>query len=162
MTGTDASLRRQEPYAEAYLDTTKQITASAAWQPVGVQVTLPEAGTYEITGEAQGVISYTAPTTPSQTNTALSYRLFNVTAGAAVARSQRIAFLFSVDPGTTRGQHGSPALHSFVTVTAPTVIRMEHYRYQSQPGGTWGVSETRGGVNNALGDTALRYRRMDV
>ena len=160
MSGTDAVLRRPEMHGEAYLDTTTPITASAAWQAVGVEVTLPEAGTYEVTGEAQGVISYTAPAT--QVNTALAYRLFDETNTAPVARSQRIAFLFSTPASALGGHHGSPSLHSVLTVTGPTVIRMEHYRYQSAASGVFGVSETRGGATNPLGDTVLRWRRMDV
>lgn len=59
-----------------------------------------------------------------------------------------------------RGHHGSPTLHAFIQATGPTVIRMDHFRYVSPAGGTFGVSETRGG--DGLGETALRYRRMDV
>lgn len=157
---TSGSPGRVSLVGEAYLEAADTpITVSGVWQPVGVQVTLPRAGRYRITGQAQGVISYTAPATPSQTNTAMVYRLWNVTAAAAVGRSQRMAFLYSTDPGTTRGQHGSPTLDSFITVTAPTTIRMEHMRYQSQPGGTFGVSETRGG-GNSLGETVLKYELL--
>lgn len=162
MTGTAAGMRRPETHGEAYLDGSTVITANAVWQPTGVQVVLPEAGTYELTGEAQGVLSFVLPAGQTQTNVGLSYRLYNVTAGAAVARSQRIAFLFSVLPGTFGGHHGSPTLHSVITVSGPSVIRMEAYRYQSSLGGTFNAGETRGGVADPLGETVLRWRRMDI
>jgi hypothetical protein len=43
-----------------------------------------------------------------------------------------------------------------ISVTGPTVIRMEQYHYQSSPGRSFVVSETRGGAGNVLGDTVLR------
>jgi hypothetical protein len=76
-------------------------------------VTLPSAGTYLITMEAY--VSAQARVTT---------RLFNVTAGAPVANSERIG-MSSQDSSTQVG----PSCGSYlVTVPGPTVIRLEAAR----------------------------------
>jgi hypothetical protein len=80
---------------------------------VAVAVTLPEAGTYLVLMEAY--VSAQARVTT---------RLFNVTAGAPVANSERIG-TSSQDSST----HIGPSCGSYlVTVTGPTVIRLEAAR----------------------------------
>lgn len=159
MTGTDSVYRPPIGWAEEFLNSSAvPITAEpGVWQDVGLTIAVPRAGTYEVTAEAQGVVNYTAGTIVR--NVAIAYRLFNLTDGIAVPRSQRIAFLASAPPTTTIGHHGGPSLRSFIQVTAPAEIGLQHMRYASGTGGTFTVSETRGN-DNALGDTAIHWVKI--
>jgi len=87
----------------------------------GLEVILPEAGTYSLDADVRAAISMTRPA-----NVLMAMRMFNVTAGAAVPFTDRVTSLVdSLAGGVTLG--GNFQLHSgrFITVAGPTTIRVQ-------------------------------------
>lgn len=100
-----------------------QAAASGAWVDVpGLEVVLPEAGTYELEGEVSGGFSFVAPGA-----FVISIRLFDVTAGAAVPDGLRRVLFHNVTApaGLNEAINGAGSVHKFLTVTGPTTIRLQ-------------------------------------
>lgn len=125
MTGTEASLSRLDaPTGLVTGAVNLQPTASGAWTPVtGAQITLPEPGRYLVAADARARISAFGPA-----NVYISVRLFNVTAGAVVPQSTTLIFQTVTDGGQSATGNQTSSLGVFVTVTAPTSIRLEAMR----------------------------------
>ncbi|KQW11423.1 hypothetical protein [Streptomyces sp. Root369] len=107
-------------------DANLQAVASGTWVATSAQLVLPEAGTYALSADFFSHINATTPWA-----VAINARLFNVTAGAPVPGSnRRIQFGNINDPGggTVMSLQNAGSLSTFLTVTAPTTIRVEGLR----------------------------------
>lgn len=128
MAGTDASLRSRSLFGQAS-GTTLDLRTSAVgtWLALpGSDVNLPEPGTYELTADVHLTTQWSAA---GRQIGGIFVRLFNVTANAAVAGSQRsiggedtpsgIANRYAAAMGSTTAR---------VTITAPATIRVQGAR----------------------------------
>lgn len=95
------------------------VPASGVWTSTGLSIALPTAGTYIVEQSVRSTI-----TAPSNTAYVLS-RLYNVTAGAAVANSE---VLGTYTGGSASAIKGTFAASVPITVTAATTIRLEANR----------------------------------
>ncbi|MFH8577122.1 hypothetical protein [Streptomyces zaomyceticus] len=148
MTGTSSGLRPVTTFDEVLLSAFVDLlsTANGAWISSGLAVTLPGPGTYEVTATLHTAIS----TNPSSGDylIAINGRLFNVTAGAAVLGSQyTVQQNGDNNPSSFQVDSDLSSFTKFVTVTAPTTIRLEVNRINTSgtPVATTGlqVSNTR-------------------
>ncbi|MFF2964229.1 hypothetical protein ACFVT1_36300 [Streptomyces sp. NPDC057963] len=101
--------------------------ASGAWLPVpGCQITLPEAGTYEVTAESDGAINLLGV---SGQGVVINIRLYDATAGAVVPNGARLLVANSNAASAAAIANGAHATHDYeVAVTGPTTLRMEAQR----------------------------------
>lgn len=98
-----------------------QPTPSGEWTPVaGAAVTLPGPGTYEVIAEVRSRISNDAGG-----NGWIGARLFDATQGLALPNSERLIHQ-AVGVNSTRNLTGP--IGAFVTVTQPTVVRVDAKR----------------------------------
>lgn len=87
----------------------------------GVQVVLPAAGTYRLEADVRAAIGGTPPV-----NAFVVARLFNVTAGAALANSARMIVQANVQvAGNDFAEQNTSPITEELTVTGPTTIRVE-------------------------------------
>lgn len=94
------------------------------WVPVtGAELTLPEAGVYEVIADMQGGVIMVG----SVSNAILQARLFDVTANAAVPLSTRSILLFAATPadGVTHTLHSNASAAALYQVAGSTPIRVE-------------------------------------
>ncbi|MEU2264932.1 hypothetical protein ABZ568_00460 [Streptomyces olindensis] len=99
-----------------------------SWTAVpGAELTLPEAGIYEVIADVQGGIIMPG----SVANAWLGARLFDVTAGAVVPLSTRTVTLFSATPadGVTHTLHGNASAAALYQVAGPVTIRVEGLKH---------------------------------
>lgn len=130
MSGTSSGLRPAPSYGEVLLPGPVSLVAAAndAWTATGLQVSLPAAGTYEVTATVRSSIARGAATGAFAVN--LSARLYNVTASAAIAGTDYTVQQVN-EANPTSGQSTWVSLgtfHKFVTVGAPATIRLEAAR----------------------------------
>ncbi|MEH0579125.1 MULTISPECIES: hypothetical protein [Streptomyces] len=98
------------------------------WTTVtGAQLTLPEAGLYEVVADVQGGVIMTG----SVSNAWLQARLFDVTANAAVPLTTRTITLFAATPavGVIHTLHGNASAAALYQVAGPTTIRVEGLKH---------------------------------
>lgn len=92
----------------------------------GSDITLPEAGRYELSADLQTSTQWSAA---GRQIAGVIARFFNVTAGAAVADSQRSIGWEDTPTGVAnRVVYANGTLHALVTVTGPTVFRVQGAR----------------------------------
>lgn len=93
----------------------------------GAQVTLPEAGVYEVIADMQGGVIMVG----SVVNAYLAARLFDVTANAVVPLTVRTILLFAATPaaGVTHTLHGNASAAALYQVAGPTTIRVEGLKH---------------------------------
>ncbi|MET8609813.1 hypothetical protein [Streptomyces misionensis] len=93
------------------------------WIPVtGAELTLPEAGLYELIADMQGGVI----TVGSVQNAIIDVRLFNVTAGGPVPGTERRVLLFSATAdGVTHALHSNASASALYQVAGPTTVRAE-------------------------------------
>lgn len=128
---------------------------SGAWTDTGLEITLPEPGTYALDANVRCNLSGASPL-----NTWITARLFDETAGAVVPDSEFMVIqqIVSVSPATTSvavGGNTNATLNVEYTVTAPTTIRVEAQRTN-----TAGVSTTANVLSDAQGRTSLRFEKV--
>lgn len=127
MAGTDGSFTPRPVWAQ----TSGQTALGGAfdtWTAIpGTNLTLPEAGVYELEAEVQGGFSGTGPLT----NVYIQARLFNVTAGLAVPMTSRACFLFADTSPQAAGHtiHGTATCGAMYEVTGPTTVRVEAMKH---------------------------------
>lgn len=98
------------------------------WTTVtGAQLTLPEAGVYEVIADVQGGVIMQG----SVSNAWLQARLFDVTANAAVPLTTRTITLFAATPavGVIHTLHGNASAAALYQVAGPTTIRVEGLKH---------------------------------
>lgn len=101
-----------------------QSTAFNTWVAVtGAEVTLPQAGVYEVIADVQGGVIMVG----SVVNAIIQARLFDVTANAVVPLTARTLVLFAATPadGVTHTLHGNASAAALYQVAGPTTIRVE-------------------------------------
>ncbi|MDQ0376483.1 hypothetical protein [Amycolatopsis thermophila] len=125
------------------------------WVDCPLQVTLPEAGTYELDGNLRSYVEGTSPA-----STYIVGRLFDVTAGVVVPNSETFINQQSVTVSPTStsiriGANMSAPLVVDYAVTKPTVLRL-------QVKFTDGYSTVVGAhmTSDANGRTLLRFRKV--
>ncbi|MEU1180645.1 hypothetical protein ABZ464_23895 [Streptomyces sp. NPDC005820] len=98
------------------------------WTAVtGAQLTLPEAGVYEVIADVQaGLI-----TVGTVNNAYMQTRLFDVTAGAMVLLTARTVVFFSATPavGVTHTIQATASASALYQVAGPTTIRVEGLKH---------------------------------
>ncbi|MER7135396.1 hypothetical protein ABT358_02485 [Streptomyces sp. NPDC000341] len=154
MTGTSSGLRpvyhSDEVLLPAFVDLVA--TASGAWINSGLSVVLPGPGTYEVSATLHTVIA-TNPSSGSY-NIAIAGRLWNVTAGAAVAGSQyTVQQTLDNNPASFNSDADSSTFHRFITVTVPTTVRLEVTRIN-----TAGTPVSTTGLQTA--NTRLAFKKI--
>ncbi|GAA2948202.1 hypothetical protein ACFPN0_15265 [Kitasatospora cinereorecta] len=130
MAGTSSGLRPVPSFGETLLPAPVSLVAAAndTWVNTGMTVNLPAAGTYEITATVRSSIARGAAAGPFAVN--ISARLYNVTAGAAMAGTDYTVQQVN-EANPTSGQSTWVSLgtfHKFVTVGGPVTIRLEANR----------------------------------
>ncbi|MGW2074267.1 hypothetical protein ACWCPK_38525 [Streptomyces sp. NPDC001953] len=100
--------------------TVPDTATGANFADTGLSITLPGAGTWKVTAEVHGTLSGTGPG-----GTALTARLFNVTAGTAVADSNRMV-IHRTEPATGAYTiQATGSVSGLVTTAEATVVRLE-------------------------------------
>ncbi|MEV0016695.1 hypothetical protein [Streptomyces tendae] len=101
-------------------------TPSGAWIDSTLSVDLPEAGVYEVSATLHTVIAVN-PSTGPEFNIAIAGRLWDATANAAVVGSQYTAQQWAANAAPPNFQSDADlcTFHKFVTVAAPTTVRLE-------------------------------------
>lgn len=114
-----------EPFVQDYPATTDLLPlADDTYGPViGSALVIPTAGTWMVTMVARGVLSFSGIA-----GTFIVARIFNVTAGAAVANTE--CFVTQVrqnvaGAGETTGDNDTSTMVRYLTTTGPTTLRME-------------------------------------
>ncbi|MEU6628464.1 hypothetical protein ABZ905_09230 [Streptomyces parvus] len=154
MTGTSSGLRPVFPSDEVLLPAFVDLvaTASGAWVNTGLSLVLPVPGKYEISATLHTVIATNQSS--GSFNIAIVGRLWNATAGAAVAGSQyTVQQTLDNDPTSFNSDADSATFHRFITVTAPTTIRLEVARIN-----TSGTPVPTTGLQNA--NTRLAFKKI--
>ncbi|MFI5629218.1 hypothetical protein ACIA8E_07525 [Streptomyces sp. NPDC051664] len=126
MSGTAGSITASQPHGETLgADLDLQAVASGTWAATTAQVVLPEAGTYTLSVDC---FSEQTGTTPWAV--AVNARLFNVTDGVPVGAAHRLQYVNINDPGggTVMALQNAAAFSTFLTVIAPTTVRVEGMR----------------------------------
>lgn len=124
MTGTNGSYVPRGVFGEAFSPgVSLQAAGSGEWVDVpGLEVELPEAGTYELEGEVSAGFSFVSPGAFT-----VQIRLFDVTAGVPVSDGLRRVMFHNVTApaGFNEALNGTGGVHKFVTVAGPTDIRLQ-------------------------------------
>jgi hypothetical protein len=155
MTGTASALRQVPLFGEAVMppgstNLSGNVTASGQYVSTGVQVVLPEPGTYELEADVRAAISV-----PSG-NQWVSARLFNSAAGAMVPASERLIVQGSTNGTVGVAQNITAPLHAYLTVNGPTTVRLEGARYDSIANASTSASI----LSDGNGRTSLRFTRI--
>lgn len=143
------------PYGEATLASTFVLTTASAmgtYFDTGLSITLPAAGTYEISGEFRGDFSPSSSSSP----TWISWKYYDATAGSFVPRAKRIGPIgFST---TSSPVTGTTPMTVQYTVTVPTVIKVYLAKQNVNTSGA-GVSMI-GSSADDYGQNVIRYKRI--
>lgn len=143
-----------EPTGIAYLPATVNLqpSASGAWVNSGLQVVLPEAGTYALDANVHGRIWGDPPV-----NVVILARLVNVTAGRVLPNSTRlIDHLVDNNAGAASvGIRMTAPISERITVSGPTLIRLQATRINQRGAST--IAEI---LSSPSGFTSLRYERI--
>lgn len=154
MTGTAAALRLVgRGFAVLPATVNLQPTASGTWVTTGLQVVLPAAGTYDLDATVRSALS-----AASGTNTWISARLYDVTAGAVVPNSEVLVQQIDLgsDSGTISSAHNNTVpIQVPYTVPGSRTVRLEAARIN-----TAGASLGAGIHSDVNGRTTLRYSRV--
>lgn len=151
MTGTAAGVRFME-HGSARLPTVLNLqeTDSGVWTDSALQIVLPGAGTYQLDASVRAALAATSPT-----NTYITARLFDATAGAVVPDSEVIINQINLGASSgavTSGLNVTGPITTEYTVPGPRVIRLQGRRV--------GVSASAALHDNADGRTVLRFKRI--
>lgn len=97
------------------------------WIPVtGAQLTIPEAGVYEVIADVQGGVIMNG----SVSNAYLQARLFDVTANAVIPLTTRTILLFAATPAASvHTLHATASASALYQVAGPTTIRVEGLKH---------------------------------
>jgi hypothetical protein len=125
------------------------LTSTNTYQDTGLSVSLPTAGFYVINFNPRGVIQK-----GSAADGWIAVRLFNSTAGSAVADSDRLVFYKPSSDTTLTQIHSAYSVQ--VYIAAPTTIRLDGSR-NSGGSPTWTFASI---DSNSNGRTALSYQRI--
>ncbi|MFE5587223.1 hypothetical protein [Kitasatospora sp. NPDC056531] len=122
------------------------------WTDTPLEVTLPQAGTYELDADVRGRLAGN----PSL-NVYMSARLWNVTAAAEVPESERLVYqIINGNPGTAQaGGNQTAPISELIRVSGPTTIRL-----QAQEINAVGAATVAQVYSDGVGFTALRYDRV--
>jgi hypothetical protein len=121
MTGTAGSLRTTPQTGQASGVVSLDAAAQTAWVPLpGTDLVLPVAGLYEVSADFQGSIAWGV----GVTNAIIDARVFDVTAGAAVAGRRVILFTDQAAEGTN-GIQANASLGTQYQVVGPATLRVE-------------------------------------
>jgi hypothetical protein len=134
---------------ESVLASNFTLTTTNTFQDTGLSVSLPTAGLYDINFNPRGVIQKS-----SAADGWIAVRLFNVTAGAAVANSDRLVLYKPSADSTLTQIHSAYSVQ--VYVAAATTIRLDASR-NSGGSPTWTFASI---DSNSNGRTALSYQRI--
>ncbi|MFE9415730.1 hypothetical protein ACFYMX_08780 [Streptomyces griseofuscus] len=118
------------------------------WTDIPVEVNLPWPGTYILDANVRGRLVGIAPV-----NAFITARLWDATAGTAVANSERLVYQSIGDTGTGQGSgNGTAPISEVLSVNAPTTIWLQ--ALQTEAFGAALVAQI---YSDATGFTSLRY-----
>jgi hypothetical protein len=119
---------------------------AGAWTDTPLEVSLPQAGTYELDADVRGRLQGTSPL-----NTYITARLWNVTSNRQVAHSERLVYqLINI----TGGNQTAP-ISELITVNRPTTIQL-----QAQDINATGTASIAQIYSDYHGYTTLRFVRI--
>ncbi|MEU4406192.1 hypothetical protein AB0F88_16850 [Streptosporangium sp. NPDC023963] len=156
MAGTGASLRLTgHGFATLPAGVDLQPTPTGTWTNTGLQITLPQAGTYHLAASVRGVLTAVTPC-----NVFILARLLDVTTGAVVPDSEVLVQQIdhAASPAGTvvsSGANQSAPILIAYTVPASRLVRLQVAR--TNVTGTSGSARIE---SNASGRTTLLYERV--
>ncbi|MFF1965446.1 hypothetical protein ACFVW5_17895 [Streptomyces sp. NPDC058232] len=147
MSGTSGGYSVQHDHGSTVLadDFDLMPTAGNAWTGVGINVTLPTAGTYRVEAEVRAAVAGGGFVT---------CRLFNTTDSVAVSETLRLVEQLN-GAVPNQGQNNTAPITTFMTVTGPTVVRVEGMR-----GDATGAQTQAQIVTGAGGQTWMGWERI--
>lgn len=126
------------------------LTADATFEDTGLSVALPTAGKYQINYNARGLITVSGVTVGY-----ITARLYDATAAAAIASSERLVIAI---PTSSTSQHQSQSAFSH-NVFVTQAITLKLYAKRDSAGGTPSWSQSDVG-SDAAGWTAMSYEML--
>jgi len=125
---------------------------AGVWTDVPVQVLLPKAGTYELDADVRGRLSGTPAV-----NTYITARLWNVSAGAAVPKSERLVYqVIDTNAGDAQaGGNATAPISELISVNGPTTIKL-----QATDTNSVGAATIAQIYSDGYGYTSLRFDRV--
>lgn len=124
---------------------------SGTWADSSLQVTLPRAGTYDLDLNVRTLLVAMPPI-----DAYMMARLWNVTSGTAVPKSERFVEQLNVQQGTALiDHHETTPINERVTVNGPTTIRLQATRVNYV-----GATTAAGVYSDTNGYTSLRFERV--
>lgn len=126
---------------EVALSGTYSVTADNTWEDTGLSLSLPSAGTYHIYGTA--VITLVVTTASNSVHQMLA-RLWNVTGGAAIARTLGAVGVGVYTAPITIGTAGTIPFAVKVVAAGAMTIRLEALVTYSGSAPTWGQRDVAG------------------
>jgi hypothetical protein len=129
-----------------------QPTASGTWADSSLQVTLPQAGTYDLDLDVRGQLSGLPPV-----NAFIVARLWNVTSSAALPQSERLVNqIIDLNAGdAATGNNATAPISERIRVNQPTTIRLQAKRVNAV-----GTTVEAAIFSDANGYTSFRYERV--
>ncbi|MBC9725941.1 hypothetical protein [Streptomyces sp. TRM68367] len=127
-----------------------QPLAPNSWHSTGLQVTLPEAGTYDLDLDVRGLVGAVPPVTAW-----VSAQLYNVTDSKALPDSDRLVAHLREPvpaPGVYVDNQRTAPMSERITVDKPTTIRLEARRT--------GATTASRIMSDSNGKTSFRYERV--
>ncbi|MET8609815.1 hypothetical protein [Streptomyces misionensis] len=156
MTGTAASLRLLG-HGLAELPSPgfdMSSLAAGTWADTGLEVQLPGAGVYQLDATVRGSLTIESPA-----NVWTLARLFDVTDGAVVPRSELLVNQHNLIPGdgtvTELGDNRTASTALEYNVAAPSVLRL-----QASWAAATGTPKRAGIGTDPLGRTMIRFNRI--
>lgn len=128
------------------------------WTDTGLSVTIPAAGTYEVTADAFVRLHVDIDVDGGTAAVRVFTRLWNETASTVVPNTQVTSMSAGSNQAGRYQSTGGSTVHAYVTVLGPTVIKMQIERTDITIGG---ASATSVNTSTLEADgTSLRYSRL--
>lgn len=130
----------------------------SVWTDTGLSVTVPAAGTFELTADAFALLHVNVSADGGTGSVQLLFRLWNETASAVVPNTTvTMMSVGSNKLGRYQGAGGS-TVHANLVTTGPTTVKMQVQRVNTTSSGAAGTPVNTS-VLQAEG-TSLRYNRL--
>lgn len=137
------------PHGDSILAADHDVAASGVWDDTGLSVSLPSAGTYQISANVRNFINVGGG------GGFLSFRLYDTAAAAAVSSSERLGAL-SIPGSGVQVQRTDG--HTFlVTAATATTLKLQVFRSDVEGTTAWSVSRV---GSDSLGWSTLSYVKL--
>lgn len=131
---------------------------SGTWTDTGLSVTMPAAGTFEVTADAFAIAHVNISADGGTALVRVFFRLWNVTTNALVTNTQvTMLSVGSNKLGRYQGAGGS-TVHANLVITGPTTIKMQVLRIDTPSGAA--IASAISNTSLQAEGTSLRYNRL--